>query len=522
MAAICLDAGTTMIKAVGYDGQGTEAVLARRNVPVSRPHPGWAEQDMATVRDAAFETVAEVAASLGDGIDFLAITAQGDGSWLVGPDGAPTGPAILWNDGRGADILTGWTRDGILEEAFALNGSLTSSGMPNVILRWLYENDPARLERSSVSLTCGGWLYAQLTGETVVDESDASAPFMDIRTRLYSEDLLRLYGMEWAQRLLPAIRDDNHRTAPLTRAAADRLGLPEGLPVVLSPYDIASTAIGVGAVLPGQACCILGTTLCTEIISDSVQISSPAAGLNVAPGLPGRFLRAFPTLAGGEVIQWACDMLGLQDPAQLTELAAQCPAGAGGLVFLPYLSPAGERAPFLDPQARGTFLGLSLDHGRKHLARAVLEGLSLVIRDCLVASGAAPTELRVCGGGAASDIWLQLIADVAGVPVLRSADTEVGAKGAFLIGLAATGNAGSVEEAAASYIRIRDRFTPAAAPAAFYADLYDSFLALRSVSAQAWPQLAALRRTTSTEPAENPGSRVDTADAPRPETGGVQ
>jgi erythritol kinase len=521
MAVICLDAGTTMIKAVGYDEQGAELASARRNVPVSRPRPGWAEQDMTAVREAGFEAVAEVASSLGQEIDFLAITAQGDGSWLVGPDGAPTGRAILWNDGRGADILTGWTREGILEEAFTVNGSLTSSGMPNVILRWLYENDPARLELSSASLTCGGWLFSQLTGETVVDESDASAPFMDIRTRRYSEDLLRLYGMDWAQRLLPPIRDDNDRTAPLTPAAAARLGLPVGLPVVLSPYDIASTAIGVGAVLPGQACSILGTTLCTEIISDSVQISRPAAGLNIAPGLPGRFLRSFPTLAGGDVIQWACGMLGLQTAAQLTELAAQCPAGGGGLVFLPYLSPAGERAPFLDPQARGTFLGLSLDHGREHLARAVLEGLSLVVRDCLTASGGAPTELRVCGGGAASDTWLQLIADVTGIPVLRSADAEVGAKGAFLIGLTATGRARSVEEAAASYVRIRERFFPAAAPAAFYAGFYDSFLTLRSVSAQAWPQLAALRRTTSTGAAQAPESPVGTSEAPKPAAGGL-
>lgn len=522
MAIICLDAGTTMIKAVGYDSQGTELAVARRNVPVSRPRPGWAEQDMTTVREAAFETLAEVAGSLGGGIDFLAITAQGDGSWLVGPDGAPTGPAILWNDGRGADILTGWTREGILEDAFAINGSLTSSGMPNVILSWLHANDPARLERSSASLTCGGWLFARLTGETVVDESDASAPFMDIHTRSYSEDLLRLYGMEWAARLLPPICDDNHRTAPLTPDAAARLGLPAGLPVVLSSYDIASTAIGVGAVLPGQACSILGTTLCTEIVSDRVQISAPGAGLNIAPGVPGRFLRAFPTLAGGEVIQWTCDMLGLQNPGQLTELASRCSAGAGGLIFLPYLSPAGERAPFLDPQARGTFLGLSLDHGREHLARAVLEGLSLVIRDCLAASGANPTELRVCGGGAASETWLQLIADVTGIPVLRSADTEVGAKGAFLIGLAATGAARSVEEAAASYVRIRDTFTPAAGPAGFYAGLYESFLDLRSISARAWPPLAALRTNAPAPDTNTLQGNLKAAGSPKETTGGLR
>lgn len=168
--------------------------------------------------------------------------------------------------------------------------------------------------------------------------------------------------------------------------------------------------------------------------------------MTVASGVPGRYLRAFPTLAGTEVIQWTCSMLGLDDPFQLGDLAASCGVGAGGLTFLPYFSPAGERAPFLDPQARGSFLGMSFEHNREHVARAVLEGLTLVIRDCLTASRGAPSELRVCGGGAASALWLQMIADVCGVPVSRSTDTEVGARGAFLIGLVATEAASSVED----------------------------------------------------------------------------
>ena len=227
--------------------------------------------------------------------------------------------------------------------------------------------------------------------------------------------------------------------------------------MVLSPYDIAATAIGVGAVAPGQACSILGTTLCTEVVADEVRLGEEPAGLTVALGLPGRYLRAFPTFAGGDVVQWACTLLGLDDPEQLGELAVRARPGAGGLCFLPYLSPAGERAPFLDPLVRGTFAGLSFEHGREHVARAVLEGLTLVVRDCLVASRAAPTELRVCGGGAASPLWLQLIADVTGVPVLRSTDTEVGAKGAYLVGLVATGAAARVEDVVDECVRVRDR-----------------------------------------------------------------
>jgi xylulokinase len=157
------------------------------------------------------------------------------------------------------------------------------------------------------------------------------------------------------------------------------------------------------------------------------------------------------------------------------------------------LSPAGERAPFLNPLARGAFLGLSFEHRREHVARAVLEGLTLVIQDCLVASRAQPTELRVCGGGAASPVWLQLIADVTGVSVLRSTDTEVGAKGAFLVGLVATGGAATVEDIAPLYVRTRDTFAPDPSRAALYADLFRDFLAVRATSSAAWPRLAAMR-----------------------------
>lgn len=493
MAVIAVDAGTTMIKAVGYDEEGTEMVVVRQTTSVSRPHPGWAEQDMLAVWDAVVFSVRSVQRQLKSDIDFLAITAQGDGCWLVDEAAEPTGPAILWNDGRAAAIVEEWSRQGLLTRAFQINGSQTFPGLPNAILTWLQQNDPERLERSSVSLTCGGWLFARMTGQFAIDESDGAAPFMDIRTRQYSPELLKLYDMEWALPFLPELRGDDRRVAALTQHAALEMGLPAGLPVVMSSYDIASTAIGIGAVEPGQACSILGTTLCTEIVADTVSTAGKSAGLTVALGLPGKYLNAFPTLAGGEVIQWACQLLHLDNPTELAELAGTCAPGAGGLAFIPYLSPAGERAPFLDAQARGSFLGLSFDHKREHIARAVMEGLTLVIRDCLSTSGVTPTELRVCGGGAANPIWLQLIADVTGVPVLRSTDTEVGAKGAFLVGLVATGGAARVEDVSSWYVRIRDTFSPDLQKAAQYSALYEDFLSLRTTVSQTWPRLAAMR-----------------------------
>ena len=309
----------------------------------------------------------------------------------------------------------------------------------------------------------------------------------------YSDELLSLYDMEWARPLLPGLRGDDRRAAPLTASAAAELGLPEGIPVVLAPYDVASTAIGVGAVGAGQACTILGTTLCTEIVLEEPQLDGDPSGLTVALG--GRYLRAFPTLAGGQVIDWACRMLGLgDDPAALSaswRTAAR--PGAAGLVFLPYLSPAGERAPFLDSRARGSFLGLSIDHDREHLARAVLEGLCLVIRDCLAASGARPVELRVSGGGSASPSWLRMLADVTGVPVVRTADAEAGARGAFLVAAVATGRAAERAGGRGRLHPGRDVFAPDPANVAHYAGAYEAFLSVRNAAAATWPTLATLR-----------------------------
>ncbi|GAA3795396.1 FGGY-family carbohydrate kinase [Sphaerisporangium flaviroseum] len=491
MAVICVDAGTTVIKAVGYDEGGAEVAVARHETSVSRPAPGRAEQDMEAVWDAVVHTVRDIVSRIEGAVDFLAITAQGDGVWLVDRSGEPTGPAILWNDGRATAAVDAWTRSGVAERAFRLNGSSSASGLPHAILAWLKEHDPERLDRSATSLSCGGWIFSRMTGVIATDESDASAPFMDLRARAYSPELMTMFGLEWASRLLPELRDDSRRVAELTTKAAELFGLPAGTPVVMAPYDITSTAIGAGAVQTGQACTILGTTLCTETIIDEPDLDGHAVGITIA--VPGGYLRAFPTFAGVEVLHWACRLLGLPHPAALGELAASGPPGAAGLAFLPYFSPAGERAPFLDPLARGTFLGMSFDHGREHVARAVFEGLTLVIQDCLAASGPAPRDLRVCGGGSASALWLQMIADVTGLPVSRPSDAEVGARGAFLMGLVATGAASGIEAAATRFVRLRDAVQPEPGP---YATIYQDFLALRATSAQSWPLLAQMRSRT--------------------------
>lgn len=488
MTAIAIDAGTTLVKAVGYADDGTELAVGRRPTRVLRPHPGWSEQDMAEVWAAVADATREVVARLPEPPDMVAVTAQGDGAWLVDDRSRPTGPAVLWNDGRAANLLTGWERDGTVHEAFRICGSRLSTGMPHAVLAWLRAHDPERIERSSQVLTCGGWLYLRLTGESAVDESDASAPFLDVRKRAWSDRLLELYGMPWARRLLPGLRDDDHRVTALTAAAAEDTGLPAGIPVVLAPYDICATAIGAGAVSPGQACCILGTTLSTEIVTDEVVTEEPVepVGITVTLGVPDRYLRAFPTMSGGDVLDWGTRMLGLDSVAGLMALAAQGRPDAAGVRFLPYLSPAGERAPFFDPAARGSLAGLSLEAGREDVARALVEGVTMAIRDCLAASPALPDRLALCGGGTRSDFWMRLVADVTGLPVTIPVDAEVGARGAWLTGLVATGREPDFRSAAARHVRTAATYEPDTRTADGYNDRYRGFLRLRETHRPAW------------------------------------
>jgi erythritol kinase len=485
VTAIAIDAGTSAIKVVGYGDDGTELLVGRRPTRVLRPRPGWAEQDMAEVWAVVCDAVREVLVGLPAAPDVVAVTAQGDGAWLVDEKGHPTGPALLWNDGRAASHVTAWERDGVVEEAFHICGSRLATGLPNALLAWLRDNEPHRTAESSHLLTCGGWLYLRLTGERVVDESDASAPFLDIRRRSWSDRLFELFGLEWARELLPDLRGDDSRVSSITTQGAEETGLPAGIPVVLAPYDICATAIGTGAVAPGQACCILGTTLATEVVADTVVTEEPV-GITVTLGVPGRYLRAFPTMSGGDVLAWGARMLGLPSVTELMVLAARGAPGTAGVRFLPYLSPAGERAPFFDPNARGSLSGLSLDARPQDVARALLEGLTMTIRECLGSAPTSPAQLALCGGGTRSDHWMRMIADVTGLAVTIPADSEVGARGAWLTAMVATARESDFDTAAAAHVRVAATHAPD--PEAFHAftDQYADQLRLRELTEPTW------------------------------------
>jgi len=483
MTTLGIDIGTSVIKAVVFDDHGAELFISRAPSAVLRPLPGRSEQDMHALWEAIAVAVRKATAGIADSIEAIALTGQGDGVWLVDAHGAPVGNAILWNDARAASIVERWTAEGRIAEGFGLNGSRTFAGAPNAILAWLIAHERGRLERAHAALSCTGFAFLRMTGRFGMDRSDASLPFLDIRTGAPAEGMFALFGIEPARRLRPPILPDADRVGTLRPEAAAHLALRAGLPVVLAPYDIACMALGTGAVAHGQASAILGTTVCSQIMLDGPDVARQGIGINI--DVLGKTLRAFPSLVGCEVMDWVGGVMGLGSPQALDVLALEAPPGSNGLVLLPYMSPAGERAPFFDPQARGGLFGLSFRHDRRDIARATLEALAFVVRDCFEAAPAMPNEIRVCGGGARSDAWCQIVADVTGVDVLRSSNREIGARGA-LVAANVVLHGRSLREEAARWERIETRFSPIEANTAFYVGAMQRFRQWRANDMNLW------------------------------------
>ncbi|MGI5459197.1 FGGY family carbohydrate kinase [Streptomyces sp. CA-249302] len=480
MSTIGLDLGTSAVKAVRFDDDW-RAVDSETENTVVRTSGGHSEQDMREVWAAAARVVGAVARRSPDAVALLALTAQGDGCWLVGADGEPVRDAILWNDARAGGVIDAWEADGTLERAFRTNGSYGASGVAHAQLRWLTEHEPDTLKRASTLLSCGSWVYRRLTGRAVLEVSDAANPFLDARTRRYDDELLEVFELTELRRLLPRTVSGPDRIAPLRADVAADLGLPPGTPIGLAPYDVVASATGAGVTRPGQGFAILGTTLCAAAVTSDPLLSRAPNGMTLPGCADDRWLIANATMIGTEVLDWTARLMGLADAAEVVALAGTAHPGDQPLL-LPYLSPAGERSPFRDSGVRGSLLGLTVRHTRADIARATLDGLTLSLRDCLAATGPVH-ELAVIGGGARSTAWCQTISDATNLPVILPDTAEAGARGAVLtaaVDLGLTDGRDGIDALTARAVGRAGLLEPDPAEAARFDDAYGRFVAARN------------------------------------------
>jgi xylulokinase/erythritol kinase len=462
-----IDAGTSVVKAALFDDAGGALAVAGRPLDLVHGADDAVEQDLEQVVRAVGEVSREVTA--GRTPHLVALTGQGDGLWLTDAVGAPVRPALSWLDGRAADLLGRWTADGVTEQVFRRNGTTMFPGAPGPLLAWLDAHEPAALDRAATAGTCKDALFTRLTGERATDPSDSSFPFGDGTGTGYSAEVLAALGLTHRRDLLAPVVTPLPQ-GELSDPGAALLGLPAGLPVSAGPFDFPACAVGGGVRGTGDGLLIVGTTLGCMVHVDGLATDGDPAGFSVATGEPGRWLRAMPAMVGTASMDWLLRTLGLGVDAIGAALAAS-PPGAGGVEVLPYFATSGERAPFVDPHASGQVTGVRLTTTRDDLVRAVCEGLAYAARHCFAAAGGV-SRLVACGGGTRSRPWLQVFADVLGLPLQLARTPEVGARGAVLAAAAARGEPLDAQRWTAP----EDVVEPDPALAARYAEGYARYL----------------------------------------------
>lgn len=436
MTWLGVDAGTSVVKAVVFDDDGSALAVAGRALALVHGSDGAVEQHVEDVMTGLGEVVREVTRDLREAPAAIALTGQGDGCWLTDAEHRAVRPALSWMDGRAAHLLGEWSAAGVVEEVFRHNGCTLFPGAPAPLLAWLELHEPAALDRAATAGYCKDAVFARLTGLRATDPSDSSMPFGDGTGAGYSAEVLAATGLTHRRELLAPIIAPLP-VAELTAGGAQLLGMAAGIPVTSGPFDFPACGVGGGVRAPGDALLIVGTTLGCLVRVDRLRTDGEPAGFSVATGEPGSWLRAMPAMVGTASLQWLLQMLGVGVEAVDTALATS-PPGAGGVAVLPYLAPSGERAPFVDPQASGQVSGVRLTTTREDLIRAMCEGLAYAARHCFAAAGHTG-RVVVCGGGARSQPWLQVFADVLRVPLQVARTPEVGARGAVLAGAAALG-----------------------------------------------------------------------------------
>ncbi|MGH3094403.1 MAG: FGGY family carbohydrate kinase [Streptosporangiales bacterium] len=471
-----VDVGTTVTKAALFDEAGDVVAIADRPTQLSHPGENLVEQDVEEVLHSVANVVADVRSD--DAIpSLLAITGQGDGCWLVDGDGRPVRPAVSWMDGRAGDIYREWERDGTVEALYAINGNVVFPGSQACLLRWFADNEPAALDRATTAGYCKDVIVQRLTGTRATDPSDASLPF-GVGDG-YAHESIELCGLgEHTDLLAPVSRP--LPVAELSGAGAELTGLPAGTPVTGGPFDLPACAAGAGVLEPGDGLLTIGTTLACQVLVDEVDVSGSPAGMHLAAQRPGRWLRALPAMVGCASLDWLLGMLDMSAD-EVSPAIEQSPAGAGGVEVLPYLAPSGERAPFIDPAARGQLTGVRLSTTRQDAVRAMCEGIAFAARDCFAATPLTG-RLLVCGGGARSRPWLQIFADVLQRTVHVARTPEVGARGAVLSALAALDRPADVPE----WTRPEATVEPDPAMADRYDEAFARYQQHRQAAQQMW------------------------------------
>jgi len=485
-----IDLGTSGSKALILAEEGTVVTHATREYETKIPRPSWTEQDPDDWWDATRGAVREVLRAEevpASEIEGIGLTGQMHGLVPLDEQGRVLRPAILWNDQRTSAACDRIHEHVGRERVLELTGNPVLPGFTAPKILWMREHEPDLYEQIATILLPKDFLRYKLTGTYATDVSDASGTALfDVENRTWSEEMTD--ALDVPSSWLPPATESPAVSARLSSEVASELGPPSGIPVVGGAGDQAAGAVGSAAVDEGTVSITLGTSGVVFAASDQYRADPDGRLHAFCHAVPDTWHLMGVMLSAAGSLRWFRDVFLPNNPGDdgpsYDELVAEVQSvspGADGLLFLPYLS--GERTPHADPNAKGVFFGLHLGHDREHLTRAVLEGVSFGLRDSMELMnelGLSAQEIRVSGGGAQSDLWRQILADVLNVRLVHTTVPHGAAVGAALLAGVGAGAYDTVAEAARTGYTEAGSTTPASRRA-LYDALYERFTSLYPV-----------------------------------------
>ena len=474
-----IDLGTTGVKVALFDVSGNMPAMAVRETRLDTPAPGFAEFDGLAYADHVFDCLREVLSA--PGVDANAVRAIGFSSQaqtfvLLDADGVPVRPAVSWLDVRAEAEAAELTR---IARDLGEGDVFTVSSLPKIL--WIRRHEPAVFERVQQILLLPDYLIWRLTGRSLSDIVTAASTCASSRWQgEWIDGLLEPCGLTASQ--MPDIVGTGSSAGRLADRVAAELGLPEHVIAVAGTNAQNTGALGAGTMRPGCASMALGTALAIVVTSatrepvpNGVMVGPHPASSSDGPDGALYTVLAYAKTAG-IVLRWFRDTFAPdRSYEELFRELSEAPIGAEGLSCLPHFS--GSATPEFCPSMRGAFAGLTLGHGRKHMARALVESLCFTVRENLdrLDQVSKVSELHALGGGAKSDQWLQMIADATGVPVERPVQSEAACLGAAELAMVADGAFESVADVSEALYRVDRRFEPDPAKRRAYDEARDRY-----------------------------------------------
>ncbi len=502
---IGLDNGGTATKAALFDAKGTEIGSCGVETASITPKPGFIERDMEEMWDANCRVVKGVLEKTGvsaDDVAGIGIAGHGKGLYLWGKNDRPLRNGIISTDNRAYMYPVQWAKDGTEEKVFELACQHIMACQPVSLLAWLRDNEPENYHNIKYVFECKDYVRFRLTGEARAEITDYSgANLMNLHTGQYDIELLKLFGLEEVWDALPPLCRATEICGYVTEEAAAKSGLNAGTPVVGGMFDINACALAAGVTDPSAICMIAGTWSINEYIRKEPVLDGKVQ-MNSLFCLPDYYLVEESSATSAGNFEWFIRELlpELKRDAKaegksiydiVDEWVEEIPPRTFVPVFLPFLM-----ASNVHPNARGTFLGLSMSHSRKELARSIFEGITFCHRyhlEKLLATRTEPPKvIRLAGGAARAKVWAQMFADVMKIPVETIRANETGALGCAIAAAVATGAYPTLDDAISNMTIIEEAIQPDPEAGKIYDEKYHLYVSAIEHLDGLWDEMQAL------------------------------